>query len=70
MLNVQNNVFFFIKKLYMFNVDCEEIHLNMQGGQKKYSMKNVSMWKKYATSFTSMIEIKLGNAQIIQLLNM
>ena len=54
----------------MFNVDCEEIHLNMQGGQKKYRMKNVSMWKKYATSFTSMIEIKLGNAQIIQLLNM
>ena len=62
--------FFFFEKIYMLNVNYEEIYLNMHGGQKNYSIKNVSMWRKYATLFTSMIEIKSRNAQIIQLLNM
>lgn len=37
---------------------------------KNYSLKNVSMGRKYATLFTSMIEIKSRNSQIIQLSNM
>ena len=37
---------------------------------KNYSLKNVSMGRKHATLFTSMIEIKSRNSQIIQLSNM
>ena len=35
--------FFFFEKIYMLNVNYEEIYLNMHGGQKNYSIKNVSM---------------------------